>query len=60
MIQSIQFVGIILIFINLTTSVIGMTVNNHQIDVSRQLSDVRYASSIQINDVMKHLDELQA
>ncbi|CAF5141192.1 unnamed protein product, partial [Rotaria magnacalcarata] len=37
-----------------------MTVNNHQIDVSRQLSDVRYASSIQINDVMKHLDELQA
>ncbi|CAF1004987.1 unnamed protein product [Rotaria magnacalcarata] len=60
MIQSIQFVGIILIFINLTTSVIGMIVNNDQIDVSRQLSDVRYASSIQINDVMKHLDELQA
>ncbi|CAF3892939.1 unnamed protein product, partial [Rotaria magnacalcarata] len=53
MIQTIQFVGIILLFINLIPSVTGMTVNNDPIDV-------RFASSIQIDDVLKHLNEFQA
>ncbi|CAF3067676.1 unnamed protein product [Rotaria sp. Silwood2] len=59
MIRTILFIGLLVISIDLIPTVNGMIVNKDQIDISKQLSNVRYASSINIDDVMKHLDELQ-
>ncbi|CAF4406879.1 unnamed protein product [Rotaria sp. Silwood2] len=59
MIRTILFIGLLVISIDLIPTVTGMTVNKDQIDISKQLSDVRYASSMNIDDIMKHLDELQ-
>ncbi|CAF1226568.1 unnamed protein product [Rotaria sordida] len=59
MIRTILFIGILLTFVSLIPRVTGMTINKDQIVNSKQLSNVRYASEIYIDDVMKHLDELQ-
>ncbi|CAF3735206.1 unnamed protein product [Rotaria sp. Silwood1] len=44
---------------NLIPRVTGMTINKDEIDNSKQLSNLRYESSMNIDDIMKHLDELQ-
>lgn len=59
-IHTIQFIGIFLTFVNLIPTTNGMVIINDQIDTLKQLPDFKYASYIHIDEIMKHLDELQA
>ena len=59
MIRRILFIGILLNFAGLIPTVTPMTINKDQIDTSKQSSNARYASSIEIDDVLGHLDALQ-
>jgi hypothetical protein len=52
MIRTILFIGISFQFVGLIPSTIGMTVNNDQ-------ADARFASSLNIDDVVEHLNALQ-
>jgi hypothetical protein len=59
MIRTILFIGIILAFVGLIPVTIAMTVNKDQIEIFKRSANVRYASSIQFNEVIDHLNALQ-
>lgn len=57
MVRIFLLIGIVLACVGLIPTTIGMTVNKDEI--SKQSANVRYASSVQIDEVMAHLTALE-